>query len=58
MQHSVHNLYSQKAAMNKILTLKVCFAVNTGDLSLNKMDMQKSSLMNYTAKKYIYNMEN
>jgi len=36
MQHTVHNLYSQKAAMQRIVALKVCFAVTTGDLSLNK----------------------
>jgi hypothetical protein len=58
MQHSVHNLYSQKVAMQRILALKVCFAVTTGGLSLNKMDMHKSYFMNYTAKKYMYNMEN
>jgi hypothetical protein len=42
MQHSVDNLYSQKAAMQRNLTLKVRFAVTTGDLSLNKMEMQLS----------------
>ena len=36
--------------MQRILALKVCFAVTTGDLSVNKLDMQQSQFVNYTVK--------